>query len=430
MEKRKVFLSFLGIGGPHGYNESYYINEETGKISKKVKYIQNAIVEIENNNFDVKYLFCTEEAKNERFIELMEENGRKYEFKTVEIPNGKNENEIWEIFQKIYDVINERDEIVFDVTHSYRFLPMLGLQLLQYAKFLKKITVKKLCYGAYEMRYNKEVSGKEGEIEVSPIMDFTSFSTLQDWSLAGHMFVKTGVIEEFAGLSRKELTGLHKSLNREINNLYNISGDLKVIASNFHTNRGINIVEAYRIEELKEKIISMKKELLPPFTLILEEIEKSISLLKKGNTDNIIQAIQWCIDKELVQQGITMLQEGLVTILLDRIGEEYRDKKLRMNFGDHLGKDMHTGNNKNISEETSEKMKKLVKKIEDIGIDYEGLKICYCNVKNIRNDINHGGFNLDTKNLGNKKPASEIKAEVFKKNLKENFEKIKKILGN
>ena len=143
MEKgksRRVFLSFLGLGNPEiGYRESSYIDKDKNKISKNVKYVQNAVVEIEENNFDEKYIFCTEEVLKKRFNELEKE--KNYKYKSIEIVKGKDEEEIWAIFQKIYDVLEENDEVTFDVTHSYRFLPMLGLLLLQHAKFLKNINI-------------------------------------------------------------------------------------------------------------------------------------------------------------------------------------------------------------------------------------------------------------------------------------------------
>ena len=82
MEKgksRRVFLSFLVLGNPEiGYRESSYIDKDKNKISKNVKYVQNAVVDIEENNFDEKYIFCTEEVLKKRFNELEKEKNYKY----------------------------------------------------------------------------------------------------------------------------------------------------------------------------------------------------------------------------------------------------------------------------------------------------------------------------------------------------------------
>ena len=423
MEKgksRRVFLSFLGLGNPEiGYRESSYIDKDKNKISKNVKYVQNAVVEIEENNFDEKYIFCTEEVLKKRFNELEKE--KNYKYKSIEIVKGKDEEEIWAIFQKIYDVLEENDEVTFDVTHSYRFLPMLGLLLLQHAKFLKNIKVKKLCYGAFEMKYMAK-DDNENEIEVSPIMDFTSFSKLQDWSLSGYSFVKTGMAEHFSDLAKKEFKSKSKDVDRDKLNFGNVSKGLENIALDIYTNRGINIVEGKKIKNIRKEMEKMKKDLYPPFTLVIDKIEKDISNFKIKNVYNVFHAVEWCIEKKLFQQGITMLQEGLITFLLDKVNIDYTNKNNREEFSNFIGLE-------NIKEYSGdiEKMQNIVKKLNEKQIDFQKLKSLYCNVKNIRNDINHGGFNLKD-NKENAEPRSKTDSLTFNKTLEKNFRKIKEII--
>jgi len=64
-----------------------------------------------------------------------------------EIPDGKDTDEIWEIFDIIYNALEEDDNIYIDITHSFRYLPMLLLVLLNYAKYLKNIKIKQITYG-------------------------------------------------------------------------------------------------------------------------------------------------------------------------------------------------------------------------------------------------------------------------------------------
>ena len=421
MEKgksRRVFLSFLGLGHPEtGYKESSYIDKD--KIVKNVKYVQNAVVEIEENNFDEKYIFCTEEVLKKRFNELEKE--KNYKYKSIEIVKGKDEEEIWAIFQKIYDVLEENDEVTFDVTHSYRFLPMLGLLLLQHAKFLKNIKVKKLCYGAFEMKYMAK-DDNENEIEVSPIMDFTSFSKLQDWSLSGYSFVKTGMAEHFSDLAKKEFKSKSKDVDRDKLNFGNVSKGLENIALDIYTNRGINIVEGKKIENIRKEMEKMKKDLYPPFTLVIDKIEKDISNFKIKNVYNVFHAVEWCIEKKLFQQGITMLQEGLITFLLDKVNIDYTNKKNREEFSNFIGLE-------NIKEYSGdiEKMQNIVRELNEKQIDFQKLKSLYGNIKNIRNDINHGGFNLKD-NKENGEPRSRTDSLTFRNTLEKNFKKIKEIV--
>lgn len=421
MEKgksRKVFLSFLGLGHTEtGYKESSYIDKEKNKIVEKVKYVQNVIVEIEEDKFDEKYIFCTAEVLKKRFNELEEEMG--YTYKSIEIKKGENEEEIWDIFQKVYDVLEENDEVTFDVTHGFRFLPMLGLLLLQHAKFLKNIKVKKLCYGAFEMR-----TEKEKENEISPIMDLTSFSKLQDWSLSGYSFVKTGMAEHFTDLAKKEFKSKSKDVDIDKNNLRNISKKLEEVALDIYTNRGINIVEGNKVAVIKEEMREIKKDLYPPFTLVIDKIEKDISNFKIKNVYNVFYAVEWCIEKKLFQQGITMLQEGLITFLLDKVNIDYMNKENRKEFSDFIGLE-----NIKKYEGDIQKMNDIVIELSKKQIEFQKLKSLYCNIKKIRNDINHGGFNLKDNKL-NGEPKSKMDSLTFKNTLEKNFNKIKEIIFN
>ena len=68
--------------------------------------------------------------------------------------------------------------------------------------------------------------------------------------------------------------------------------------------------------------------------------EKTIQFLTMSKTKNgvifypneDIWRINEAINRNLIQQGITMLQEGLVTYLLNKANEEYRDRDLRKEF--------------------------------------------------------------------------------------------------
>jgi len=57
---------------------------------------------------------------------------------------------LWKIFDGINSVIDEGDDIIFDVTHSFRSLPVLTLIALNYVKFLKNVNINKIDYGAME----------------------------------------------------------------------------------------------------------------------------------------------------------------------------------------------------------------------------------------------------------------------------------------
>ena len=410
MEKgksRKVFLSFLGLGN---YEKCVYTFEK--EKSKNVKFVQNAIVEICKDKFDKKFVLCTPSAKNTHYNSLVNEIG--HSFEAVNISEDMSEKGIWEIFQQIYDILNENDEVVFDITHSFRFMPMLGITLLQMAKFLKNIKVKKVFYGAYEP--NKFKNG----ITEFPLVDLTSFSMLQDWILAGYTLVNTGRAEAIEKLAKNDLITIlkeSKGKNIEAANLRKIADKIQDMTLNFRTNRGNEIIAALEMKNINESVKKVKESsLLKPFKLLIENIYSDTKKFKYRNEENIIYNIQWCIDKDLIQQGMTMLQEGITTLILKEIGEsdKYKDINVRGEISKILQKLNNPKKEENIEKIKSELEKKIlnVKKINELS------KI-FADISGIRNDINHAGFR-----------PSPLDAKDFKIKLEKEFKKFKEIWEN
>ncbi|MEA3505330.1 MAG: TM1812 family CRISPR-associated protein, partial [Bacteroidota bacterium] len=168
---RKVFISVLGTG--YYSKTKYYCENKDENV--ETHFIQEAMLKFYSNEFkknDKAYLFLTRKArndnwespaqKNNKFViegksdsyQGLEETLKGFDFDVIskDIPDGNNEEEIWEIFQKVFDVLELEDEVYFDITHAFRSIPMLIMVLINYAKFLKKINVKSITYGNWEGR--------------------------------------------------------------------------------------------------------------------------------------------------------------------------------------------------------------------------------------------------------------------------------------
>jgi CRISPR-associated DxTHG motif protein len=107
----------------------------------------------------------------------------------VDIPDGKSEEELWEIFEAISKAVQEGDEIVFDITHGFRSLPMIALLTIAYLKQVKGVKVQHVVYGVYER-----------DNPMAPILDLTPFADLLDWLAAAKMFTATGDSSELGRL--------------------------------------------------------------------------------------------------------------------------------------------------------------------------------------------------------------------------------------
>lgn len=143
---RKIFLSFLGISS---YEPVSYWITRSAENAPLEKYVQKTILNHLAPTFsadDQAYIFLTDEARAANW-----ENDGHYDRKekTV-IPNiglaqqikqaayafgvnpvdvdGESEPEaIWATFERVFDCIQPNDEVYLDITHSWRYLPMLDM---------------------------------------------------------------------------------------------------------------------------------------------------------------------------------------------------------------------------------------------------------------------------------------------------------------
>ena len=113
---------------------------------------------------------------------------------TIDIPDGGNEDEMWQIFDAVTQ-LPQGENIVFDFTHGFRSLPITALLAVAYLRALKRIEVEHLLYGAFEAR-NKETN-------IVPVFDLTPMLTLLDWANAANFFAQSGNAADLARLMRE-----------------------------------------------------------------------------------------------------------------------------------------------------------------------------------------------------------------------------------
>jgi CRISPR-associated DxTHG motif protein len=103
--------------------------------------------------------------------------------RAIDIPAGTTEDETWQVFTAILDAVDGEEEVVLDVTFSFRHLPFVLFASLTYLTALRRVKVRGIYYGAKE-------AGKGGR---APIVDLAPLLTLADWYHAVRTFADTGV---------------------------------------------------------------------------------------------------------------------------------------------------------------------------------------------------------------------------------------------
>lgn len=397
----KKFLSFLGTTD---YKKCCY---KCGDYEDSSKFIQKALIDMLCKEWckdDTAVIFITDTAEKLNWSNASDETRRlkqelmdsKIGVKSVSIPECKNEDEIWEMFDILLDQIDENDEIIFDMTHSFRSIPMLALVVLNYAKVLKNIKIKGIYYGAYEARKI------EDGIEKAPVFDMTPLNEMLEWSQAVNSFLSYGNSSQLKNLCSGVLLNKLREKDKmaiEINNfikmLYDFTNDIYTCRGLYKDEKGWNKKSAgCAYKSMKEDLKIIKKSnntLVRPLIPLFEKIDERTSEFEKGDNFKAGMAmVKWSIDNNFTQQAYTGFDETLKTYICLKYGldetdrecrEEIAAKALRIKSQDKKEDEW------DVKEENRAIIKKIVSEMDD------ELKKITNRVTQRRNDINHFGFN-------------------------------------
>ncbi len=411
---RKVFISVLGAGL---YGKCKYVDGDF--TSQNTFFVQTATLEYLNvkqwSKDDVGLFLLTDFAKKSNWDKTItqrrnniiqqdivyrglekdiEDLNLPIQIIPVDIPDGNNETEIWEIFSKTFNELKNGDELYFDVTHAFRFLPMLILVLCNYAKFLKGITVKSITYGNYEAR-NKTVEPNE-----APIINLLPLTQLQDWTYAAGQYLDSGNV--------KKLVELKSIIKSDV--LKNIVDKLEIVIKERQTCRGLQIHNSTNLSGLKTTLseylsVHTTDKSEEPLHQILKEVDKSLKDFDtQTNFMNGFNAAKWCVKNGLFQQAITMLRENFVTLFCERHGFDIMDKDMRFIVETALNIQINHKQNRKDKwpiDLSDNQIKQIDNVLQDSWIKSDGkhnnaLIHVYKEIRDYRNNFNHAGFNLDS----------------------------------
>ncbi len=385
-----IFISFLGTGN---YKECIYVFPNNTE-SEKVKFIQSATAK--KAQCDKHFIFCTEDAGKKHWEEFCREFEASNSLvpEKVTIPNGATEDELWEIFDIVRKKIPENAEIVFDVTHSFRSLPILMTILLNYLKELNGVSLKKCYYGAWE--------AKKDECR-APIFDLTPFFTLNDWAHAVTFYEKSGNVSEIKKLVENKGNFFQKNPSGSdvASDLKNMVKEAEKLTLCIGTCRMPRIAEtkiAEKFTTLDEKV----SQFIPPFAPIYAHLKSDFKEYLGEKVHKWGAAIRQCIRYGHIQQGYTLIQEVIISSILSELEEglEKKNDSEGKRFLDSLRgirkrefvRDLirHKNDNvKKIREQYPETYKNITDIIETALPDFSETMSDICN---LRNDINHAGM--------------------------------------
>jgi len=232
-------------------------------------------------------------------------------YDVLPIPEGHSEPELWEIFNTLTNAVQEKEEVIFDITHSFRSLPFLSFLAIAYLKAAKKVNVKGVLYGAYDAH---------DENNYSPVFDLTPFVSLLDWLTATEQFIQTG--------NARSLSGLLNPQKKKEDALYQAATTLDTISQAARLCQPFTLMK--EVGGLEKKLTQAQQQLqisAPPFGVLRNQITSAFGQFENDGQDvaemlrTEFRLVNWYYQKGQIIQAVTLAREWLIDAVTYRLGE-------------------------------------------------------------------------------------------------------------
>lgn len=298
------------------------------------------------------------------------------------IPSGKNEAELWTLFSSITDCLDDNDEVVFDITHAFRSIPVLTFIAAAYLAKAKSIQLKHVLYGAYEARYEEE------GVEKAPVFELTPFLKLLDWMYATDQFLETGDARRLAGLLEDTNSTLWRQASSDSQQelpkkLKSLSDTLHQLSQSIFTARITEIPDVST--RLSTQIRDAKGEIerwAQPFSLLLDKIKGEYEPFAESGLQSQRELIEWYIRNGHVIQAITLAREWLISWACVHLGRDTVAERKEVELAVSNASRIRSG--KRVRQRTQ-----LDKDIAELTV----LLDIWDFVADLRNDVAHCGMN-------------------------------------
>lgn len=225
------------------------------------------------------------------------------------IPYGLNKQEQIEIFNtvsKAFERFENGDEIILDVTHSFRSLPLFATSLINYIQSFsdKNIYFNKVYYGMIDV-----MSEHNG---VAPIVDISTAVELQNWTTAAYSFKEYGKGSLLADLLGGEEGKMIKIFSDAVN--INYLNEIRTRLANFQ-----QFSDKKMTNEFAQWVVP---KVLSSFTRRLQ---------KAGNSQWRFQfeLSQWHRERDNYSSAYIVFVESILTYVCEEKGWDWKEKNKR-----------------------------------------------------------------------------------------------------
>lgn len=297
-------ISFLGI---QNYKvTTYYMGDREMTTSFFAEALPVFYPELERI-----LVFVTPTVEKHRNLEVLKQRlGDKLQ--PVPIPEGHSEEDLWRIFTTLTEAVAEGEQVVFDITNSFRSLPFLTFLAAAYLRRARNVRVVSVVYGAFEAG---------GENQRSPVFNLTPFVSLLDWLTATDQFIQTGDARRLAGLLNPD--GLARGPAAEAAQALSTVSLAAFLCQPFQL-----MAEAKTLDERLRRAEQAMASVPAPYTLLRNRIVATFGSFSaefdpqhpEATLAAQKQMIEWYYANNQLIQAMTLAREWLISMVTYRLG--------------------------------------------------------------------------------------------------------------
>lgn len=201
---RAVYLSFLGAGV---YRPVRYTWDR--RQAKETPYAQEAELELLPKQDEV-YIFATQTSERAHWLRQTHKDHQTKQIidegpglrprlealgvqpHLVLIDEDLSVHAQWETFQKLLEIVQPGDQLIFDMTHGFRAVPVIFSSALHFLRLSRGVELKHVLYGK--------------EKDPAQIIDYVDFYAIQDWTEGVSRLVESADAGKLAALSAQGST--------------------------------------------------------------------------------------------------------------------------------------------------------------------------------------------------------------------------------
>lgn len=380
-----TLMTFIGTGQRH---ETIY---KWGEKTASTEHFAEALLQFFPINKVL--LFVTPKAKASTNFEFAQNmlKARKTAYEVVDIPNGSQPEEYWQIFDALTQHTTQGEQLIFDITHGFRSLPMLGFLACVYLKALQKSDIAYLLYGNYEALRDSA----DGH---APVYDLTPFLSLLDWIEAANQLTDTGSSYRLAKLMTQIQSQAYRNRTKENRDtmpqeLGRAAKILETISASLLLSQPEELHS--HMKGLHEKLPAVQAESqtwAKPVAGLLQHIEDTYSPFQGNDLGTQRDLIYWYLERGHYVQAITLGREWLVSYMCKQILDNpFPDKAQRRLIERAIG---YWNLPEKAREEMTDPLTEETIKAKETP-DFERFLKYWSSISEIRNTVAHCGMGRD-----------------------------------